>query len=179
MTKQTEVAFDDPQDVSEDGGEGVSKSQLKRDSKALQDLGKRLAGLNAEQLARIPLSDPLRDAITLAHRIANKRGALKRHFQFIGKLLRNMDATPIVEALEQIDNAHGREVARFRQLEQWRDRILDEGDSAIQAFCSEMPGADRQQLRQILRNHHKAADDGNRLKFARLLFKTIRDTPQT
>ena len=54
----------------------VSKSQLKRDSQAIQDLGKRLATLSAAQLARIPLDEPVLEAIALAHRIQNKRSAL-------------------------------------------------------------------------------------------------------
>jgi len=36
----------------------VSKSQLKRDSHAIKDLGKRLAALPAQHLARIPLDEP-------------------------------------------------------------------------------------------------------------------------
>ena len=76
----------------------VSKSQLKRESHALQDLGKRLVALSKDQLARIPLDDQLLEAIDLAHRIQNKRSALKRHYQYLGKLLRARDPGPITEA---------------------------------------------------------------------------------
>jgi ribosome-associated protein len=176
MTEQTEAAFNDSQDEFDDDIDWVSKSQLKRDSKALQDLGKRLCALNSEQLSRIPLNEQLQQAIELAHRISNKRGALKRHFQFIGKLLRNIDAEPIIDAVQAIDNTHAHDVAKFRNLEQWRDRILEHGDTAIHEFCNETPGADRQQLRQILRNHNNAKDDSGKTRFARLLFKAIRDT---
>lgn len=83
--------------------EYVSKSQLKRESHALQDLGKKLVALPADQLSRIPLDDPLLEAISLAKRIQNKRSALKRHYQFLGKLLRARDTDPIYAALIEIE----------------------------------------------------------------------------
>ena len=88
-----------------------------------------------------------------------------------------MDPQPIIDALQEIENAHTREVAGFRKMELWRDRILAEGDDAIQQFCAEHAEADRQQLRQILRNYQKAKDDSARTRVARLLFKAIRATP--
>lgn len=157
-----------------DEQEWVSKSQLKRDSKALQDLGKKLAQLNADQLARVPLDTPLLDAIALAHRLANKRGAQKRHFQYIGKLLRSGDATPIIQAVADIEAEQNRSAQQFKSLEHWRDRLLSEGDAAIEDFCRQHPQADRQQLRQIYRNHEHAAED-KKSRFARMLFKALRE----
>jgi len=78
--------------------EPASKTQLKRDSHAIQDLGKRLCALSANHLARIPLDEPVLEAIALAHRIQNKRSALKRHYQFLGKLLRARDTEVIFAA---------------------------------------------------------------------------------
>ena len=43
--------------------EVVSKSQLKRDSQAIQDLGKRLVALSANNLARSPLDERVLEAI--------------------------------------------------------------------------------------------------------------------
>ena len=172
MSHQTEAPFSPASDDEEQALEGVSKSQLKRDSKALQDLGKKLAGYNPEQLARIPLNDQLLDAIQLAHKIANKRGALKRHFQYIGKLLRNLDPTPIIQAVELIEQADNHNRQRFKRLEQWRERILTEGDPAIDQLCQDNPQMDRQKLRQLARNH-QAATEQHKVKFARQLFKEL------
>ena len=149
-----------------------SKSQVKRELKALQDLGKKLAGYNQEQLAKIPLNEQLLEAIRLAHKIANKRGALKRHFQYIGKLLRNLDPTPIIQAVELIEQADRQNRQRFKRLEQWRERILAEGDPAINQLCQESPQMDRQKLRQLARNH-QAATEQHKVKFARQLFKEL------
>ena len=162
-------------DSAEHDIEHVSKSQLKRDSKALQDLGKKLCMLNADQLARIPLNNQLTDAIVLAHKLVNKRGALKRHYQYIGKLLRSIDAEPIIMAVQEIEAAQSGSVQAFKRLEQWRDRILQEGDTAIQDFCIEHEQADRQQLRQIFRNYKQARDERKQAHVARMLFRTLRE----
>ena len=111
----------------------VSKSQLKRDSLALQALGKRLAALSPEVLDRLPLDPALREAIALAQRIGNKRSALKRQYQFIGKLLRARDVAPITAALDAHEHQGRESIRRHHRAEQWRDRIVAEGDAAIDA----------------------------------------------
>ena len=172
MRSQTEDQPSDEEDI-----EYVSKSQLKRDSKALQDLGKKLSTYNDEQLARIPLDHDLLDAIHLAHKLVHKRGALKRHFQFIGKLLRNTDAEPIIAAVTAIEEQDRINNQRFHRLEQWRDEILEHGDAAIQQLCAQHPELDRQHLRQLWRNHQRAPAD-KRPQVARQLFKELRDSVQ-
>ncbi len=156
--------------------ENVSKSQLKRDSHALQDLGKRLAALPDEQLTRIPLDEQLREAIELARRIHNKRSALKRHYQFIGKLLRARDPDPIRAALAEIDQQSQQSIQRHHRAENWRDRILEQGADAIDELLLELPSADRQKLRQLWRNHAHANSDAKRTQNARLLYKEIKQT---
>ncbi len=153
--------------------EYVSKSQLKRDSLALQDLGKRLAALPADHLARIPLDPQLREAIDLAHRIRNKRSALKRHFQYIGKLLRARDPEPIRAALDEIDRDSQQSIHRHPRAEAWRDRIVDEGNTAIDALLDERPAADRQKLRQLLRNLEQARSDGKKNEQARQIYREV------
>ena len=155
--------------------EYVSKSQLKRESHALQDLGKQLAALPAEQLLRIPLDEQLSEAIALARRLQNKRSALKRQYQFIGKLLRSRDPAPILSALEAIDSDSREAIQRHHLAERWRDRILDEGAAAIDALLVDRPSADRRKLRQLWRNHRQAATDARRKQQSRLVYQAIRD----
>ena len=157
-----------------DSVEYVSKSQLKRDSLALQALGKRLAALPAEHLARIPLDDELRDAIELAQRIQNKRSALKRHYQFIGKLLRARDPDPIRAALAELDQQSQQSIQLHHRAERWRDRIIDQGADAIEALLLELPAADRQKLRQLWRNHINAGSEAKRTQNSRLIYKEIK-----
>ncbi len=173
MTQQTEAQFSSPADDIDEDENWISKSQLKRDSKALQKLGKKLAALNSDQLARVPLDDTLQDAIALAHKLANKRSALKRHFQYIGKLLRATDVEPISAAVDRIENTGNQRKQLFRLLEHWRDRILAEGDDAVNEYCQQYAAADRQKLRQLGRNYRNAQTDAKKTHIARQIFKAL------
>ena len=177
MTKQTEAPITESSSQNpEENLEWISKSQLKRESHALQDLGKKLSRLNEEQLKDLPLDNRLHDAIRLAQKLSNKRGALKRHYQYIGKILRSMDAEPILKAVQRIEQNHRNSVHAFKMLEHWRDEILSKGDEAIQSFCQQHEDTDRQKLRQIWRKHQQAQDDVKRSLAARQLFKALKES---
>jgi len=85
--------FDDEIGASE-APQPPSKSQLKREATALQDLGEQLVSLSAAQLNRIPLPDEVLAAVRAAQTMP-QRGAHKRQLQFIGKLMRGLDETEI------------------------------------------------------------------------------------
>jgi len=173
MTQQTEAQFSSGAPELEDDENWISKSQLKRDSKDLQKLGKKLAAFSPEQLAKVPLDDRMIDAIELAHKLSNKRGALKRHFQFIGKILRSIDVEPIIAAVNRIEDTDNQSKLLFKKLEYWRDRIVAEGDDAINECCEQYPGVDRQKLRQLSRNYRSAKTDDKKTRFARQIFKEL------
>ena len=154
----------------------VSKTQLKRDSHAIQDLGKRLCALSAGHLARIPLDEPVLDAIALAHRIQNKRSALKRHYQFLGKLLRPRDTEAILAALDEVDNENKHSIQKHHRAERWRDRIIEQGIDAIEALVAEIERADRQKLRQLWRNLQHAKTDAKRIQSSRLIYEEIKQS---
>lgn len=71
----------------EEETERVSRSQKKRDSTALQDMGERIADIPAVKRARLPLPDDLRDALEEYDRLSS-REARRRQLQFIGRLMR-------------------------------------------------------------------------------------------
>lgn len=164
-----------PQQPEEDEEEIlISKSQLKRESHALTDLGKELVELHPNKLKKIPLDESIQDAIALAQRV-NKRGGRKRQLQYIGKLLRSAEIEPILAAMDRLKLDTAQENARLHRLEQWRDRLLEEGDDALGELLSDHPDADRQHLRQLLRNAQKEQTQKKPPKSARELFKYLRD----
>jgi ribosome-associated protein len=67
-----------------------SKSQLKREATALQDLGAQLVKLTSAQLKQVPLPEELQAAVRAAQAMP-QRGAHKRQLQYIGKLMRRLD----------------------------------------------------------------------------------------
>jgi ribosome-associated protein len=162
-----------------DANETPSKTHLKRESHAIRDLGKRLVALPAEQLARIPLDEQVLEAIALARRIQNKRSALKRHYQFLGKLLRARDTGPIFNALAEFDNASQQSIQLHHRAERWRDRVIEQGNDAIDALLAEITHADRQKLRQLWRNHQNAQTDAKRIQHSRLIYKEIKHSLDT
>ena len=155
----------------------VSKTQLKKESSEIQNLGKRLSALSTEKLSQIPLDEPVLEAIALAHKIQNKRSALKRHYQFLGKLLRARDTDSIFAALENLEQSGHGQIQRHHRAEYWRDEIVNKGMDAIEAYLSEQSNADRQKLRQLWRNYSAAKNESGKTKFSRLIYKEVFQTP--
>jgi ribosome-associated protein len=159
----------------EDGGfEQKSKSRLKRESTALQDLGEELVSLTASQLRKFDLPENLHDAIVAA-RDMSQRGARKRQLQYIGKLMREVDAEPIFQALEVVKNPGRTAASQFHKLERWRDRLLAEGDAALQELLIGYPDIDRQHLRQLIRKAEVEKSAEQTPRAARVLFEYLRD----
>jgi len=151
----------------------ISKTRLKQESFEIQKLGKRLTALSSDQLDRIPLDQPVREAIALAHKIQNKRSALKRHYQFIGKLLRARDTDTIFAALEQFEQSSHSQIQRHHRAEHWRDQIVDRGIDAIEELLLEQDNANRQNLRQLWRSYNSVNSEARKTRFARLIYREI------
>jgi ribosome-associated protein len=90
----------------EDGGEDLppSKSSRKRAALAAQKMGERLTRMREDEVAALPLSEALHDAIAEARRLTS-RGALGRQHQFIGKLMRDVDIDALEAALAAQESA--------------------------------------------------------------------------
>ena len=118
-----------------------SKTQLKRESEALQKLGTELVNLTEASLKKMPLDDELFDAISQAQRINRKKDGFRRQLQFIGKLMRSRDCDPIALALTRLKAPHQAETQAFHKLETMRDDMLKNGDDAVQAALESHPAA--------------------------------------
>lgn len=159
----------DQQDI-----ELISKSQLKRDSHDLQKFGKILVALKPAQLEELDLPDSLFVSIEVAQKILNKRGALKRQYQYIGKILRNIDLDPIFARYERIANITDINNKIQQQAEFWRDQIILKGNDAISEFINTLTvDCDRQQLRQLARNHQSAKKEAQKTTYFRQIFKVL------
>ncbi len=151
-----------------------SKSQRKREAHALRDFGESLVKLNKSTLAQIPLPEELYEAVIKAQHL-HQRGALKRQLQYIGKLMRQLDVTPIREAYEQATHSYREDVEHHHRLEKWRDRLLAEGDQALGDLLSHHASVDRQHIRQLVRRARKEAETNKPSRSARELFRYLRE----
>jgi len=153
--------------------ERPSKSQRKRDMAALQDIGTELVMLNAEQLAEIELPERLFEAVVQAQRIRDFEGR-RRQMQFIGKLMREIDAAPIRARLDLWNGAARASTAQQKLIERWREQLLAE-DDALTSFAADHPGCDLQHLRSLIASVKRDRALNRTPKNYRELFRTIRE----
>ena len=126
----------------------ISKTRRKKQMSELQDVGAQLVGLTAEQLARFDLPETLRDAVEAARGIT-RHEARRRQIQYIGRLMRDVDAGPIAEQLAALKAPSKRQTALFHVAEQWRQEMLADPES-IARFVREFPEADPQRIRALV-----------------------------
>ncbi|HEX2830762.1 MAG TPA: ribosome biogenesis factor YjgA [Burkholderiales bacterium] len=153
----------------------TSKSQRKRESHALQDLGSELVELNDEQLSAIDMPENLRDAVMEARRLDGKHEARRRQMQYIGKLMRHIDPAPIRERIDAYKMVSREATARLHQLERWRARLLEE-DTALTELMSAYPHADAARIRTLVRNAERERAAGQPPKSFRALFQLLNET---
>ena len=110
----------DHQDNDAPEYDGPSKSQLKREMHALQDLGKRMLDLSNDQLETLPISETLRAAIEESRRIRQNE-AKRRHLQYIGKVIRQEDdPEALAKAIDAFDAGSEEHTRRHHLAERFR-----------------------------------------------------------
>jgi ribosome-associated protein len=169
----------DPNDNGDDDIDyGPSKSELKRQSQGLQDLGEQLIGLPQAEFDEIDLPEALRDAVALARRIT-AHGGLYRQKQYIGKLMRNIDAEPIRRALEARNLRQRSETLRLRKVEAWRAKLIDADGEAfsvgLDELLAECPGIDRRTVTRLASQARHERERGQPPRSSRELFAVLRD----
>lgn len=156
-------------DIEQDAA--PSKTRRKKDMHALQEIGEQLVELDPKKLAEFALPEILSDAIRQAKTI-QKHGARRRQMQYIGRLMREVDAQPIQQKLDSWQQTSVHQTARLHLLERWRERLLSD-ELALTEFAAKYPHADLQHLRLLIRNAHKEKTADKPPKSFRLLFQEL------
>ena len=154
----------------------VSKTKRKQEMHALQALGAALVALPESQLGELSLESNLYEAVIAAKRIKSHE-AKRRQMQYIGRLMRGVDAEPIREQLAAIEGHSAQATAQHRRLEAWRERLLAD-DEALTEFAGAFPGADLQALRALLRNARKEMKEGKPPRAYREVFRFLKESSQ-
>ncbi len=131
-----------PREVGIRPDRGAERAETQK----LGDLANRLAALDKGELARLPLGEDLAHEIEVLAKIGITR-ARPRQVRRVAQYIRDVGADTILGALDGDSPAD----IRAAELERWRRRILSEGDAAIQDFLDTHEGADRQELRGLVR----------------------------
>lgn len=165
-------------DESETPAETPSKTRRKHAMHALQALGEELVALDPKRLAELELPERLVDAIGVARGVHAHEGR-RRQLQYVGKLMRTIDAEPIQAALARWTSGVPPDQALFAAAERWRDLVLAD-DSALDRFVAEHPHAERAALASLVRDARIERTRTGPPHRYRELFRTLKtaiDTP--
>lgn len=151
-----------------------NKTQIKKDMAALFAISEEMSELSMGQLKTLELPEVINKAVVEVSGMPHK-GARKRLLKFIAGQLNKIEVEPIFEKLARIKNKSAHAVREHHIVERWRDRLISEGNDALTELLDEQPHADRQVLRQLLRNAQKEAAAAKPPKSSRLLYRQLKD----
>ncbi|MFT4070181.1 ribosome biogenesis factor YjgA [Paraburkholderia sp.] len=162
-------------EVDENGYDRPSKSQVKREMQALQDLGAELVALPKDALKRMPMPEKLDEAVREARRITDHEGK-RRQIQYVGRVMRALldtETAALRTALDTYKGINKAETAKLHWIERTREKLLAD-DAALTEFIRQHPGADPQQGRTLIRNARREAQQGKPPRYFRELFQWIK-----
>lgn len=155
--------------------ERPSKSQLKRESTALQKLGQDLIDEPRDRVKRVPMPEDVRDAILECQLIKDHEGR-RRQLQYVGKKMRTLDEAEIAIIQKTIDSWRGlskSDTAAMHALERRRDKLLLD-DKVLTELLAQHPQLDGQHLRTLIRNARKEQAENKPPKAYREIFQILK-----
>ena len=163
-----------PKDTELD--EGPSKSELKRQMTERQKLAEVLAALSTDALKTIPLEETIKAAIAETNKIKSFE-AIRRHKQYLGKLMRFLDDEELEAIQKRLDAIQGvskAETAKLHFLESYRDRLIA-NDEALSKMIEQYPNMDIQNMRTLIRNARKEKEQNKPPKAYREIFRVLKE----
>ena len=152
-----------------------SKSERKRAAHAAQDLGEALISLRDRELEALELPATLLEAVRAARSIRSRAGAVRQR-QYIGKLMRRIDPEPIRRALAGRSARDAQETERFKRAEHWRERLLAQGEAALDELAAARAGLERAEWVRLVRAARAERPSGSATQgpAGRALFRALR-----
>jgi len=157
-----------------------SKSQLKREMTALQELGEELVSQPKDRVMRVPMPEDVREAILDCQKIKDHEGR-RRQMQFVGKKMRTLEEDEIAAIQAVLDSWKGAskaETAAMHALERRREKLLAD-DKALTELKQQHPEADVQHLRTLIRNARKEQVEQKPPKAYREIFQILKQLQQS
>lgn len=148
-----------------------SKSDFKREFLGYQKLALELRDLPEATFAEMPLSERLRAQLEVARRIG--KSALKRQLRYLGRIIADEGGDEIRAAMDAIHRARDNNTRAFKELESWRDQLLDGNQTLLTELVTRFEDADVQHIRQLIRNAKRESELNKPPKSARILFRYL------
>lgn len=155
--------------------ERPSKSEMKRQVNALQELGAALIAEPRDRVKRVPMPEDVRDAILECQLITNHEGR-RRQLQYVGKKMRTLDEAEVAAIQQAIDSWKGLSKAdtnAMHALERRREKLLAD-DKVLTTLLAENPELDAQHLRTLIRNARKEQAESKPPKAYREIFQILK-----
>lgn len=152
-----------------------SKSQLKREMTALQELGEELVSQPKDRVMRVPMPEDVREVILACQKIKDHEGR-RRQMQYVGKKMRTLEDDEIAAIRNVIDSWKGAskaETAAMHALEKRREKLLAD-DKALTELLQQHPQLDGQHLRTLIRNARKEQAENKPPKAYREIFQILK-----
>lgn len=149
-----------------------SKSARKREMQALQQIAERLMGLREGDLDAMALPDDVREEVVAGRRLT--RAARRRQVRRVASLMKELDAADLAARLAGLDAPSQAQTAALHRLEDWRERVMTEGDAALPALAAAFPGVELSRVRAYRRAALREHAEGRPPKSARALFRYLR-----
>lgn len=153
----------------------VSRAELKKDAKEIQQLATELAELKVMQRAKLPLNEEIDASLRLADKIKGKHDAYSRNIRFLAKLLAEVDIEAIKSGLDKINNKHSYEKHKITILDELRNEVIAKGNDKIEELLTEYEGFERQRFRQLVRQAAKEVKVEKPGKSYKELFKYLKE----
>jgi ribosome-associated protein len=154
-----------------------NKTKIKKEISTLFTLGEEIAALSLTHIKSLELPENINKAVIEVSRMPHT-GARKRLLKYIAGQLHKIETEPFIEKVARIKNTSAHAVRELHIAEHWRDRLIAGGNDALTEFLHEYDYADRQQLRQLVRNAQKEAELAKPPKSSRLLFRYLKELLQ-
>ncbi len=151
-----------------------SRTEIKNEANELQRLGERLISLTSQQLSCIDIPEELKDAVLAAKTISSNKAKRRQH-QFIGSLMRQIDPEPVVKAIQAIESGLGLKKNKSNTIEQLLDGLVSGDKTVAESILAKHPGADRQRLRQLIRNAQKKQIESKNKKATTALLNYLKE----
>ena len=169
---------DDPDESSEQPDAPLTRTERTRAASEVNRLGGRLVELHPSEIDGLDLPERLREEIALCQRL--KPRARARQIRLIGQLLRADDPEAVRTRFDALVRQRRAGVQHEHRNEAWVDRLIDRGPDEVEALLASHSGADRQRLRQLVRNAARAEEGTAAAKRARkALLRAVRDARTT
>jgi ribosome-associated protein len=152
-----------------------SRSSQKREAKAQTDLVPELLELSKEQLKKFTFFDEDFRSNLMMMKKMSFGPAYRRQRNYLGKCIRQSGwAEQIQVTLGLVHGDSKQAIAMHHRCEQWRDRLLADGDLVLGDLLEVFPYADRQEFRQTIRLARMEIEQAKTPKHARILFKMLK-----